>query len=603
MKRRIRTDRIISIVFILILLHFLLPLRTADAATLMAPGSYKAGTSGYNSLKVSWSGVSGASGYSLYRAFAKSGSYKLITATKSRSYKDTGLITGNTYYYKVRSYKITNGKKTYSKYTKVVSARVIPSAPSSLKAASVSYNSISLSWGGVTGANGYSVYQASSATGTYSLLAKVKSKGYKCSGLITGKTYYYKLRAYRTVGSGIVYGNYTSVVKSKPVLAVPTTVKAALNSADSINLYWGKVTGASGYQVYRAESAHQEYSLIKTMNTTSYKNTGLEIGFYYSYKVRAYRMVGNSRVYGGFSSAVGEKTGEIHVASVSLNQTQKILAVGDTFSLALEISPENAVNKNVLWKSSDEAIATVDHDGNVIATGIGTANISAIAEDGNKTALCTVTVNNGEAVDKVEIKGIDVSKWQGKIHWEAVKNDDIQFVMMRATYGSSNVDPMFEDNYEGAKANGVAVGVYHYSYATTAAKALTEVKFLISKIKGKQFEYPVCIDIEDSSQSSLSKDSLNDIIFTYIDQLKNAGYYPMIYTNKSWFVSKLNDTKLSNIDHWLAEWGSSISYTGKVGIWQYSSSGTISGISAKVDMDISYIDYSSTIKSLHLNGY
>jgi len=182
--------------------------------------------------------------------------------------------------------------------------------------------------------------------------------------------------------------------------------------------------------------------------------------------------------------------------------------------------------------------------------------------------------------------------------------------MIRSSYGdgtssyiNNGVDPMFETYYAAAKANGISVGAYHYSYATTVAQATKEANFFISKLKGKQFEYPVCIDLEDQCQENLGTETLMNIALTYLNMLKQAGYYPMIYANKNWFTSVLDDTMLTSYDHWLAQYATSFTYTGTVGIWQYTSTGTVKGINGSVDMDTSFIDYASQIKSLHLNGF
>ena len=207
-------------------------------------------------------------------------------------------------------------------------------------------------------------------------------------------------------------------------------------------------------------------------------------------------------------------------------------------------------------------------------------------------------------------KGIDVSQWQETINWQLVKSDGVQFAMMRSSYGdgtssyvNNGVDPNFETNYAGAKANGISVGVYHRGHATTVDQATKEANFFLSKLKGKQFEYPVCVDLEDQSQEALDKQTLTDIELTYLNIIKQAGYYPMIYANSYWFNSKLDDTRLTAYDHWLAQWSTPIAYNGAIGIWQYSSTGTVKGINGNVDTDNSYVDYASKIKALHLNGF
>jgi GH25 family lysozyme M1 (1,4-beta-N-acetylmuramidase) len=420
------------------------------------------------------------------------------------------------------------------------------------------------------------------------------------TGLTTGTTYYYKVRAYRLVGSTKIYGSYSPIVSKTPNLSTPVSVTATAASSDQIDISWGTVAGAEGYELYSALSSSGTYKLVSSVSATSYNDYGLSAGTTYYYKVKAYRLSGGDKVYGSFSTTANAMTDKANVTSVSLSKTSYTLTLGQAFQLIATVNPTDAINKSLTWVSSDETIATVDQDGNVMSVSAGTAIITVTTVDGNKTANCIINVVNEV---NSPINRIDVSKWQGDINWDKVAGSGIQFAMIRASYGSSSTDPCFEQNYSGAKASGIAVGVYHYSYATTTAKAATEVKFLISKLKGKQFEYPICVDIEDSSQSTLSKKTLTDIVITYLDALTDAGYYPMIYANKTWFTTKLDDTRLAGYDHWLAQWSSSITYTGEVGIWQYSSSGTVSGIAGRVDLDTSFVDYASLIKQLKLNGF
>jgi len=335
------------------------------------------------------------------------------------------------------------------------------------------------------GASGYTVYRATSSTGTYTLILTTAAKNYNNTGLKTGTTYYYKIRAYRTAGTTRTYGSYSSVVSSKPILSAPISIKAASSSYNHINVSWSGVTGASGYEVYKAASSTGIYSLVSTTTSINFTNTALLAGTIYYYKVRAYRTVGSSKVYSNFSYAVSGTTVSnpvVNVASVSLSKVTDNLIVGDTDTLTVSIAPANATNQAVTWVSSDDTIATVDNAGKVTAVSAGTATITATTVDESKTAKCTVTVNNAE------IKGIDVSKWQGIINWNLVRSDGVQFAMIRSSYGdgtssyiNNGVDPMFETYYAAAKANGISVGAYHYSYATTVAQATKEANFFISR--------------------------------------------------------------------------------------------------------------------------
>jgi len=237
--------------------------------------------------------------------------------------------------------------------------------------------------------------------------------------------------------------------------------------------------------VYKAASSTGIYSLVSTTTSINFTNTALLAGTIYYYKVRAYRTVGSSKVYSNFSYAVSGTTVSnpvVNVASVSLSKVTDNLIVGDTDTLTVSIAPANATNQAVTWVSSDDTIATVDNAGKVTAVSAGTATITATTVDESKTAKCTVTVNNAE------IKGIDVSKWQGIINWNLVRSDGVQFAMIRSSYGdgtssyiNNGVDPMFETYYAAAKANGISVGAYHYSYATTVAQATKEANFFISR--------------------------------------------------------------------------------------------------------------------------
>lgn len=211
---------------------------------------------------------------------------------------------------------------------------------------------------------------------------------------------------------------------------------------------------------------------------------------------------------------------------------------------------------------------------------------------------------------RTEIKGIDVSEYQKNINWKNVKADGVVFAIIRASYGdgtsrfqNNGVDPMFETNYTLAKANGIKVGAYHYCYAATVQQAKTEADFFISRLKGKTFEYPVCLDLEDPSLDKLDKETLTDIAIVFLKELKDAGYYPMIYCSKTWFTTKLDDARLYLYPHWLEQYSPSITYTGSVGIWQYTSNGTVNGIIGKTDMDISFVDYETKIKLMNLNGF
>ena len=180
-----------------------------------------------------------------------------------------------------------------------------------VKVSSNSYNSNKLSWNKVTGSSGYEVLRATSKTGTYKSVKTITSGStvsYTDKSLATGTTYYYKVRAYRTVDKKKVYSSYSSVVSAKPVLKTPS-VKLTSGSKKA-TIKWEKISGASGYEVYRATSKSRKYSKIKTItknSTVSYVNSSLTKNKTYYYKVRAYRTVNGKKIYSSYSVAKSVK--------------------------------------------------------------------------------------------------------------------------------------------------------------------------------------------------------------------------------------------------------------------------------------------------------
>ena len=180
-----------------------------------------------------------------------------------------------------------------------------------VKVSSNSYNSNKLSWNKVTGSSGYEVLRATSKTGTYKSVKTITSGStvsYTDKSLATGTTYYYKVRAYRTVDKKRVYSSYSSIVSAKPVLKTPS-VKLTSGSKKA-TIKWEKISGASGYEVYRATSKSGKYSKLKTItknSTVSYVNSSLTKNKTYYYKVRAYRTVNGKKIYSSYSVAKSVK--------------------------------------------------------------------------------------------------------------------------------------------------------------------------------------------------------------------------------------------------------------------------------------------------------
>ena len=191
-------------------------------------------------------------------------------------------------------------------------------------------------------------------------------------------------------------------------------------------------------------------------------------------------------------------------------------------------------------------------------------------------------------------KGIDVSEFQGKIDWEKVKNDGIEFAILRCGYGmdfSNQDDVEYERNANECERLGIPYGVYLMSYANTVEKARSEAEHVLRLIEGRKISLGVWYDIEDNGTSgAINKETLTNIINTFCNTIKNAGYKVGVYASLNWLENKIEKTIKDNYDIWVAQYYSKCEYEGKYIMWQHTSSGKVNGISTNVDMNILYED-------------
>lgn len=230
----------------------------------------------------------------------------------------------------------------------------------------------------------------------------------------------------------------------------------------------------------------------------------------------------------------------------------------------------------------------------------------------------------------VLFKGVDVSVYQHTptadgylpLDWNALKAAGVEFAILKAGSGKSGKDPVFEMNYADAKAAGIKVGAYFYSYATTQEELIAEAELLIALLDGKKFEYPIFFDIEDPSIAKIGdRKTLTQHCMTFIDKLRENGYYGALYCNRYWLEELLfGDVLRSYCDIWYARYPTNANsyiedvyswnfdiYGEQLGMWQYSQSGIIPdcGIpkNQTVDLNYCYKDYEKIIKKYGLNGY
>lgn len=201
-----------------------------------------------------------------------------------------------------------------------------------------------------------------------------------------------------------------------------------------------------------------------------------------------------------------------------------------------------------------------------------------------------------------EYKVIDVSKHNGNIDFQAVKNAGIYAVIIRAGYGRevSQKDSMFETNYAAAKAAGLHIGAYWYSYADSVADAAKEATACLACIQGKQFEFPVYYDLEEQSTAALGKDTCTQIAQTFCNAMEQAGYWAGIYANTNWFTNYLDHAILwPRYTVWLADYRQAYNTTLGRDMHQYSSTGSVPGISGNVDLDRCTRNFPAEIGNLY----
>lgn len=214
------------------------------------------------------------------------------------------------------------------------------------------------------------------------------------------------------------------------------------------------------------------------------------------------------------------------------------------------------------------------------------------------------------------IKGIDISKYQAGINLEQIKNSGVQFAILRAGYTgwgdgvSKAKDTNFESFYATAKNIGLPVGAYWFSIATSYQKGVDEANWMYNNcLKGKKFEYPIYIDVEDDTGGKqylrkAGKQATTDGIKGFCETLEKLGYYVGIYASDiSGFKDMMYIEQLAKYDKWVARYGSEPKYVTSYGMWQYSSSERISGYNGNIDGNYAYKDYPSIIKEYGLNGY
>ena len=210
----------------------------------------------------------------------------------------------------------------------------------------------------------------------------------------------------------------------------------------------------------------------------------------------------------------------------------------------------------------------------------------------------------------MEIKGIDVSSYQGEIDWKTVDDYGMGFAILRITEKGTARDSQFENNYAGCIQHGIPVGVYKYSYALTVAEIQQEAEKVVDVLDGRPLDLPVWLDLEWSEQRALSESALTTLIKTFWSVITTAGYKFGIYCNMDWYNNVIPDTLKSKYDFWIARYPANDDgrlqdrLRPSVGVgWQYSSKAKIPGINGNVDRNVFYKDYSDNKEEADMGSW
>lgn len=219
-------------------------------------------------------------------------------------------------------------------------------------------------------------------------------------------------------------------------------------------------------------------------------------------------------------------------------------------------------------------------------------------------------------------KGLDLSNYNHSkdaeenylpIDFNLIKAQGYDFVILKIGSSHSGKSAVFEDDYAGAKAAGLEVGVYYYTYSKTHYGNSNDARDVINWLEGKQLEYPVYYDLEDSYLEGLSKEEYTKNITCFIETLQESGYYGALYVNHNWLYNILDtETVLSTFDIWIANWDSAnkewseLYSTPPFSMWQVTDSQAVEGLETnegKADLNYCYKDYSAIMKKWGLNGF
>ena len=366
----------------------------------------------------------------------------------------------------------------------------------------------------------------------------------------------------------------TTTTAAKVTTTQKTTAKAGTTTAT------GKTTAQNGTTTATGKTTAQSGTTTVTGKTMAQNGTTT--------------VTGKTTAQNGTTTATGKTTAQSGTTTV----TGKTTAQNGTTTVTGKTTAQSGMT-TATGKTTTKTNTTT------ATTKATTTTAKTTAKPAATTTVITYATKPGIGAGAI-FEGVDVSVYQGNIDWNKAKADGIEFAIMRAGYGKyvSQKDKYFDQNMKNAKAAGLPCGVYWFSYALTPEDAIKEADACYEVIKNYKLEYPVSFDMETESQMKLPKETVAQIIEAFCGRMESYGYYTTLYTYASFLNYKVDDRIFDKYDIWVAHYNTSKpAFNRNYGLWQYSCTGSVWGITGHVDRDYVYLDYERIIKNVHLNGF
>lgn len=287
-----------------------------------------------------------------------------------------------------------------------------------------------------------------------------------------------------------------------------------------------------------------------------------------------------------------DKDGSIYIAPATPGDYEISLNPVDGYVLAEEAVPIT-VKEQIEYTVIDDISFMIKTEDEIDAKAEDTAiNDAELNADG--------TESNKRLDDEDALFGIDVSKWNKDIDWEAVAASGVDFAIIRCGYRGSKTgalveDPYFRKNIEEAQEAGVKIGVYFFTQATTEVEAVEEASMVLALCKGQKLALPIFIDTEGAGGTGradgLDVEMRTVVCEAFCRTIENSGFNAGVYASKNWYENNLETERLEDYTIWLAQYSREATYEGEYDLWQYTSAGTVEGINTRVDLNMCYQDF------------